>query len=741
MGVRGLTTFINNRAHLYLKNYELHDCNVVIDGNSLASNLYKWHCKSNDCFGGDYDKFAQVIRSFFNAFSQCNITSYVILDGGYEKRKLNTVASRMKNKICAAESLNAMTEGCAPVFPLFLREVFVDVVLSLGLKVARCEFEGDMEIASIAQALNCPVISYDSDFYVLGSLYIPFTTVEVAARKSKSKDSKTPYMYISCKIYHVESFLQAYGGLDKGNLPLLAVILGNDYINGRLFAPFFRNLKMQKCSSNQSDQQKRIKSVIVWLQNENIESAIRTILSRFKNHRRQLILSQIESAMKGYNEVSSKLLEFLDIDQRASSNICIDFNRLRISEESESKADSSESDDESGIDEKLDSVEQLGEKFIIKSFNSEIHDNTNIRKIFKKKFLACQYPACFMDMISLSRYYCVPQVENSAADHSHTISLDLLKIVYEILTPNCSRGLTIVFRNGKHGIKYVILSRIAIDAPSLEEIQLLSIEKRQKLLLQLISLDNNFNQLLQTFSLEWRLFLISLKYACSKGSFGSATVYGCLICFLTLNFIDPKVGFFRATKTFEKKCAQLLENAKQSIKQTFSNFENLGYNECLIFLDKVISCFQMDPRLKMNYRLYDKELVHSLAEIQSIFLHIKYLNALLNYPYPLLEIHKIFDGTFIYNITVNLRKRTDIVEYLNVFLNECPSLLESIKYLISIADNNFNCERTKIQCGKRHRKKKKKPVNSGPSGYPENSEEESETVLDPNNPFSILSCL
>ncbi|XP_019754477.1 protein asteroid isoform X2 [Dendroctonus ponderosae] len=648
----------------------------------------------------------------------------------------------MKNKICAAESLNAMTEGSAPVFPLFLREVFVDVVLSLGLKVARCEFEGDMEIAGIAQALNCPVISYDSDFYVLGCLYIPFTTVEVTARKGKTKPTKIPYLYISCKIYHVENFLQAYGGLDKGNLPLLAVILGNDYINGRLFAPFFRNLKMQKCSSNQSDQQKRIKSVIVWLQNENIESAIRTILSRFKNHRRQVILSQIESAMKGYNEVNSELLKFLDIDQSTLSNFCIDFNRLRISEEPESKTDDSESDDESGIEhETLDSVEEPEEKSTVKSLNSDIQDNIITTKIFQEKYRACQYPACFMDMISLSRYYCVPQVENSSAEHSHTISLDLLKIVYQILTPNCSRGLTIVFRNGKHGIKYVILPRIALDTPSLGEIQLLSVEKRQELLLQFISFDNSFNQLLQTFSIEWRLFFISLKYACTKGSFDSAIIYGCLICFLTLNFIDPKVGFCRVTKTFEKKFAQTLANAKQSIKQTFSNFENLVYDECLIFLGKVISCFQMDSKLKMNYRLYDKELVHSLAQMQSIFLHIKYLNALLNNPYPLLEVHKIFDGTFIYNITANLRKRTDIVEYLNVFLNECPSLLEGIKYLISIADSNFNCENTKSQHMKKHRKKKKQPINTEISGDPESSEEESESVFDPNNPFSILSCL
>ena len=41
MGVRGLTTYIAQHAEKYLVPYELHDCDLVIDGDNLCSTLYR----------------------------------------------------------------------------------------------------------------------------------------------------------------------------------------------------------------------------------------------------------------------------------------------------------------------------------------------------------------------------------------------------------------------------------------------------------------------------------------------------------------------------------------------------------------------------------------------------------------------------------------------------------------------------------------------------------------------------
>lgn len=744
MGIRGLTTFINNRAHLYLEDYQLYNTNAVLDGNSIASNLYKWHCKCNDCFGGDYDKFARVVVAFFDSLSQCNITPYVVLDGGYEKRKLATVISRMKNKMHTAASLSAVTEGSDSVFPLFLREVFVDVVLNLGVKVARCEFEGDLQIAAIAQALNCPVISYDSDYYILSCLYIPFSTVDICPKKAKVKSPSQPYRYLSCKIYHIENFLEAYGGLAKENLPLLSVLLGNDYIKGSLFAPFFRNLKIQKCSSSQSDQQKRIKSVIVWLQNETVESALKTILWRFKGVRRQLILRKIEAALKGYNEVDPFLLKHFGIESVGLySPPQINLEDLDNSAKDD-QCDEADTDDATSDLEGISSDEDLSDTSLNDKTNSQPAVNS-----FQDKYRQCLYPACFMDLVSLKKYYCVPQVEDNTAEDSHTISFRLIQIIYEILCPISvePQGLSIAFRMGKGKIQCKILPRLVdIDIPSLDDINSFDKAFRQNLILTLLQIDSShFSNLLNSVPLEWHLFLIALKYAVDKGNFDQAVIGSSLICFIVLNYVDPKLGFCRASKTFDKKFAQFLVNLKgKNVNSEFTSFHTLDQDNCVVFMDKVVSYFQMDSKLKINYRLYDKTLVHSFSQIQSVYLHVKYLNSLLGHPFPNLEIHTIFDGTFLYNMTSNLRKRSSIVEYLNVFLKECPSILAGVKQVFELVTCHF--DKLNKCVTKKSRRKKKKVSSSGIDILDDNeqslnsfeNENNDSTLIDPNNFYSIL---
>ncbi|XP_050307586.1 protein asteroid-like [Anthonomus grandis grandis] len=737
MGIRGLTTFINNRAHLYLQDYELHHTNVVIDGNGVASHLYKWHCRSNDCFGGDYDKFAAVIHGFFNMLAQCSIIPYVILDGGYEKRKLNTVLSRMRNKVIAAEGLNAVTEGSESVFPLFLREVFVDIVLSLGVKVARCDFEGDMEVAGIARALDCPVISYDSDFYIFGCLYIPFSTIELVVKRGKDA-TRTAYSYLPCKIYRVENFLQAFGGLDKNNLPLLAVLLGNDYIKRSLFTPFFRNLKIQKCSGVVSDQQKRIKSVIVWLQNEeNIEEAIKKVLSRFKDGRRKVVLRKIQEAMKCYYEMNCELLNYLGINKGPISCVDVNFDKLEAAEYNEDDiSDTGASNDDSEIEANKDvELEDVLNK-------DTPNPSSFLSEIFKKNYRNCQYPASFMDMVTMSRYYCVPQVEVSSFKHSHTISLDILNIIFKILTPECEKRLKIVYRAGKIRVHFTALNRPNVFVPSLEQIQKYNQEERQLLLLELLSIDKKFFEVFNSFPVEWHLLLISLKYYIEKTSIDKALIYSCLMCFIILQYIDKKIGFHRVSKTFDKKFTEKLEKAKTN--NQFTNFEAFSFDDCLVFMNKMISSFQMDAKLKGNYRLYDKTLVHSTSELQSVLLHVKYLNSLLNNPFPILEIHQIFDGTFIYNMTINLRKRTDIIDYLTLFLKECPCMLECIKNVISKVEDDFDCGTYLVGNIKKPRKKKKKKsvtLEHIDMDKDEDLEADIDGLVDPNNPYSILAVL
>lgn len=59
MGVRGLTTYIAKYADRYLNQLELHDCSLVIDGDSLScksisSFIFIKRFSSNCCWSKNY---------------------------------------------------------------------------------------------------------------------------------------------------------------------------------------------------------------------------------------------------------------------------------------------------------------------------------------------------------------------------------------------------------------------------------------------------------------------------------------------------------------------------------------------------------------------------------------------------------------------------------------------------------------------------------------------------------------
>ena len=59
MGVRGLSSYLQHRPDLWT-NCQLGDSTVIIDANNIKFELYNRCPGINDCFGGDYDKAAEL---------------------------------------------------------------------------------------------------------------------------------------------------------------------------------------------------------------------------------------------------------------------------------------------------------------------------------------------------------------------------------------------------------------------------------------------------------------------------------------------------------------------------------------------------------------------------------------------------------------------------------------------------------------------------------------------------------
>ncbi|KAG5885800.1 hypothetical protein JTB14_031517 [Gonioctena quinquepunctata] len=670
MGIRGLTTFIQSRSHLYMNGYELHDTSLVLDGNSVACQLYRWHTQSNDCYGGDYDKFSNVILHFFQLLDDCNITPYVVFDGGYENRKVATVVSRMKNKIRSADELNSVTEGSISVFPLLVRVTFLDIVLKLNIKTVRCDFEGDSETANIARALNCPVLSYDSDFFILDVLYIPFHTLDLCVKKRKSKINSETYRYISCEIYQVEKFLSSFPGLDKTCLPVLAVLLGNDYIKRSVFALFFHNLKMQKSHGKRNEEQRRIKSLLIWLQNETTESALKKVLGRYKKEKRKLISDKIQNAIQAYNHTDSEYLKYLGLIGMATENCLITNENLiedsdEENEEDQSEEESSE-DDETLLDEKVPEI--------------------NSPPIFSENFRQCIYPPCFINILQ-HKYYCSPQVENSDLPHSHVISFDILSAIHKILT-NSDKHLICIGRKGNEQVGKQEVPLCGIDLPTLADIQDLNVDQRKHVFYKILNMDESSYTPIEMFPESWHLFVMAIKYLISRSSISWPLVYSLLLCRLILNHVDKKIGFHRSIKEFNKKFGMGNESTSPldggtaviglNIRQALDNITVKDSESCMKVL---IPYFEMDAKNATN-KSFDRNLVHSLSQFQSCLMHVDQLNVLLNSPFPSILVSECLNCTFVYNSTKNFSKRTNIDEYTEILLQNSTTVMYSYSLMI-----------------------------------------------------------
>lgn len=337
MGVRGLTTYIAKNEDRYLNSFELHDCDLVIDGDSLSCQLYK---STNSAFGGDYDHFFRTICNFFGLLKQCNITPYVLLDGGYQPRKLCTVKHRLRAKVGAIKHLNLY--NCQSTFPILMRDVFVEAMEHCQVHYMRCIFEADDEVAALSRKLKCPVLSSDSDFYIHNVTYIPLPTLnlkvfrrniapedghkKVRQRKKliseiglngefstfktssipneTTAENRTCYYYIQCSVYRIAN-LAREENLRAEMLPLFAILLGNDYISRSIFKKFFLNVSMKHTGKKSTMQGKRIIALLRWLKHETLSTAIYKIINHVEKERKVWLRQQIDIGIAGYvNEKS-----------------------------------------------------------------------------------------------------------------------------------------------------------------------------------------------------------------------------------------------------------------------------------------------------------------------------------------------------------------------------------------------------------------------------------------------------
>ena len=329
MGIHGLTSFIDNNPHL-LKDHQLHDCRVVIDGSNLYHFLY-YYCNVRFQFGGDYDTYLRKIKMIFNMFKSCNVEVFVVFDGAYavDGRKLKTTMGRARDRVYASQRVMHGQNGT--LIPCLARQTFTEALDELGIPHVTSDFEADNQLATLANLWNCPVISNDSDFYIFDLTggyipldYIDFRPCHIPKESSKSEQSVT---FLSVQYYHVDEFIKCFKSLNRSVLPLFATMLGNDYVDAAAFEAFYQKKTPKTASKRYSASKKhqKIVSVLYWLEEKAYKGAtelVSQVLSFIRQERRQQVEKLLTDSISGYTDTqefeSFDLKRFLEGDRSAA---------------------------------------------------------------------------------------------------------------------------------------------------------------------------------------------------------------------------------------------------------------------------------------------------------------------------------------------------------------------------------------------------------------------------------------
>lgn len=172
----------------------------------------------------------------------------------------------MKQRLENAKRIASGLRGKKRVMPILAFDTFKAVLKKLGIPFAVCDFEADKEIAMLANTLNCPVLSNDSDFFIfpLTGGFISFDEVIFNLQEIKGENNSVEH-FLRARLYHVDYFFPSLG---KEVLPLLAALLGNDYIDKDVFKSFNDSIQSNECETRDwnSPGDKRTLKVVLWLQ-------------------------------------------------------------------------------------------------------------------------------------------------------------------------------------------------------------------------------------------------------------------------------------------------------------------------------------------------------------------------------------------------------------------------------------------------------------------------------------------
>lgn len=661
MGVRGLQTFLKNNPQLSQR-LNLSNTSLVIDGNNLFCCLFQDLCRDNksehfgcDKYGGDFVAYDQVIRKFFKALDACNITPILVFDGSVIGKqstkdqlvlKDKTVYRRGLDKFNDARQMTEESFHDAFLISSLMSVVFKGIVRDLGVQIIQAPFEADTHLARISNELKIPILTNDSDF-IIYSLEVGFIILDLFLYKQVITNSVTKKSSIECFIYSQERLVRHLPGLQPQVMPLLSILLGNDYVEAGTFNGITNRIcNVSYYGSLQANTRSHFKiaNLLEWLRGKSPDEAIEYILNCIQSIHRNSLREAIKVLFKNY-----------DIEK--TDNF----------------------------------LAELQEIYPNKIAHGNIESDLMPAAYISRLYESSQLSTFALDIIFHNTNYVYPTIDDFALPSSNiTVKYRPLSLAVTLLRPRTYEGMTTNQRlnemerdahrvcdrlDGEYVIKLVKPMEYLENFGSLEHMSLYSMItlepalKKQMLFSIFRFSTEEFNLITDTLSTV----------------FMEPYIHEARICLLLVKYIgletklSPKPQFVDALMLTFFFYSALDSKLHESLTQNATN-----YGQLLLKLRPhsiTRNQIRYDPSLPLFRRIN-----HFISQLHNTYTVFNLINTLLGLILPKPRVEKFLNGTLIFRLTKLLRirdmKMHILCKDLTSFLDTC----QSIKSILQCAE-------------------------------------------------------
>ncbi len=595
MGVQGLKTFIEANADKLLTSHELHDTRVILDGNNLCHVLYKTY-HFDQKHGGDYDGFAESVKSYFTILKKCNIEPYVLFDGGAstEDRKFETVETRTRERIerCMRIASGDPNEWDS-ILPLLSKEVLRNILWDLNIKYIKCCFEADEQIVALANKWECPIISNDSDFMVFdvkgGVILLDNFLVGKAIEING---------FVPVQIYHAKNLLSHFPKLDKPMLPVFASLSGNDIVDKRELKEFFNVYSKI-----------RLDETILNLLNLNYNT------NRHQSFLKLLIwLNNMRPHFPTLGPLITKALSYIPNKDEV---------RQKISKSMEYYSLTNIHDLSTAFESEWNPYEVHSEFRKLQSFN--------IPEWFVKQISKDRIGTYILTVLFTRRTHLKCQVEDFAQPSSHACARKIRQIMYSILFKDTENKPTSICEYDRSGYniqpnEVTMMANVnGITIPSLGQIS--DMEDTRQFFFHVLGLNPN-----DEIESDIEIALIAMSFWKQNSELGinNLHLYALLLCIIKLNLELGAVTKSSQILGHDIKESQNVEGSIRRLKE---------YHE----------------KVDVKERDFEISVVHAFTEFQSIHRALMNFNEFLKCPVKPVCPSQMFNGGFLYSTFCDLR--------------------------------------------------------------------------------------